>query len=126
MLRRLLILLIPAAPLGAAEKPVSYAFEVRPILSDKCFACHGPDAAKRESGLRLDNAEGAAAPLKDSPGSAIVPGDLSKSAAWQRIISHDPEQVMPPPPLDRGRREVRAALVIPALAGEGGGSAAEG
>ena len=81
----------------SAEPVVSYAFDVRPILSDKCFACHGPDAAKRESGLRLDNAEGAAAPLKDSPGSAIVPGDLSKSAAWQRIISHDPEQVMPPP-----------------------------
>ncbi|QJE96026.1 DUF1553 domain-containing protein [Luteolibacter luteus] len=98
MLRRLPFLLLSAASSpGAAEKSVSYAFEVRPILSDKCFACHGPDAGKRESGLRIDTAEGASAPLKDSPGSAIVPGDLAKSAAWQRIISKDPEQVMPPP-----------------------------
>lgn len=97
MFRRLPFLLLPAASLGAADKPVSYAFEVRPILSDKCFACHGPDAGKREAGLRLDTADGAAAPLKDSPGSAIVPGDPGKSAAWQRILSKDPEQVMPPP-----------------------------
>lgn len=97
MLRRLLIPLIPAASLGAADKVPSYAFEVRPILSDKCFACHGPDGGKREAGLRLDTAEGSAAPLKDSQGSAIVPGDPEKSAAWQRILSKDPEQVMPPP-----------------------------
>lgn len=97
MLRRLLIMLLPAAPVALAGTPVSYAYQVRPILSDKCFACHGPDAGKREAGLRLDSAEGSAAPLKDSPGSAIVPGDLAKSAAWQRIISEDPELVMPPP-----------------------------
>ena len=81
----------------AAESTVSYAFHVRPILSDKCFACHGPDGAKRDSGLRLDNADGAYGPLKDSPGSAIVPGDPAKSVAWQRILSKDPEVVMPPP-----------------------------
>lgn len=97
MFRRLLIMLLPAAPVALAGTTVSYAFQVRPILSDKCFACHGPDAGKREAGLRLDSAEGSAAPLKDSPGSAIVPGDLAKSAAWQRIISEDPELVMPPP-----------------------------
>lgn len=90
-------MLLPAAPVATAETPVSYAFQVRAILSDKCFACHGPDAGKREAELRLDSAEGSAAPLKDSPGSAIVPGDRTKSAAWQRIISEDPEQVMPPP-----------------------------
>ncbi|HEY1121412.1 MAG TPA: DUF1549 domain-containing protein, partial [Haloferula sp.] len=81
----------------AAEPTVSYAFHVRPILSDKCFACHGPDGAKRDSGLRLDTAEGAYGPLKDTPGSAIVPGDPAKSVAWQRILSKDPEVVMPPP-----------------------------
>ncbi len=96
MLRPLLLALAPLAPVLAAEGPVSYAFEVRPILSDKCFACHGPDAGKREADLRLDTAEGAFAPLKDSPGSAIVPGDPEKSVAWQRILSKDPEQMMPP------------------------------
>jgi len=91
------ILLILATTGFSAEAPVSYAYEVRPILSDKCFACHGPDVAKRESGLRLDTAEGAAAPLKDSPGSAIVPGNPEKSPAWLRITPNDPEQLMPPP-----------------------------
>lgn len=88
-------LLVVSAP--AADEPVSYAFHVRPILSDKCFACHGPDGAKRDSGLRLDTAEGAYGPLKDTPGSAIMPGDPEKSVAWQRIVSDDPETVMPPP-----------------------------
>ena len=95
-------LVIPAffvvsATSEAAEPTISYAFDVRPILSDKCFACHGPDGAKRDSGLRLDTAEGAYGPLKDTPGSAIVPGDPAKSVAWQRILSKDPEVVMPPP-----------------------------
>jgi hypothetical protein len=92
-------LIIPALVVtsAAGAEPVSYAYQVRPILSDKCFACHGPDAAKRESGLRLDTAEGATAPLKESPGSAIVPSDPATSVAWQRILSDDPEQVMPPP-----------------------------
>jgi hypothetical protein len=92
------ILLIPALFVAAAQaEPISYAYEIRPILSDKCFACHGPDAAKRESGLRLDTVEGATGPLKETPGSAIVPGDPAKSAAWQRILSDDPDQTMPPP-----------------------------
>ena len=92
-------LVIPAFFVVAAgeAEPVSYAYEIRPIFSDKCFACHGPDAAKRESGLRLDTVEGATGPLKEAPGSAIVPGEPGKSAAWQRIVSDDPEQVMPPP-----------------------------
>ncbi|MCW1885345.1 DUF1553 domain-containing protein [Luteolibacter flavescens] len=81
---------------ASAEQAVSYAFEVQPILSDKCFACHGPDGAKRDSGLRLDTAEGAYGPLKDTPGSAIVQGDPGRSVAWQRINSDDPDEVMPP------------------------------
>jgi hypothetical protein len=91
------ILLIALATRASAGSGVSYAYEVRPILADKCFACHGPDASKRDSGLRLDSAEGAAAALKDSPEKAIVPGDPGKSVVWQRISSKDPEQIMPPP-----------------------------
>lgn len=105
-------LIIPALfAASAGAEPISYAYQIRPILSDKCFACHGPDAAKRESGLRLDTAEGATGPLKERPGSAIVPGDPAKSAAWQRILSDDPEQVMPPPSSHLSLSEEEKALI---------------
>ena len=106
-------LIIPALVVASAAgaEPVSYAYEIRPILSDKCFACHGPDGGKRESGLRLDTVEGATGPLKETPGSAIVPGDPAKSAAWQRILSKDPEQVMPPPSSHLTLSEGEKALI---------------
>ncbi len=77
---------------------VSYNFHIRPIISDNCFACHGPDANKREAGLRLDTEEGAYAALKESQGKhAIVPGKPGESVMFARISSEDPSQVMPPP-----------------------------
>ena len=85
---------------SADLKAVDFNQEVRPILSDRCFGCHGPDANKRKAGLRLDTAEGAYAALK-SGDRAIVPGDLAASAMAQRIDSHDPDEVMPPPSLKR-------------------------
>ena len=85
----------------AADAAVDFNREVRPILSDRCYGCHGPDAAKgRKAGLRLDDIEGATRKLK-SGNIAIVPGDLEKSAAAQRISSTDPEEIMPPPELHR-------------------------
>ncbi len=82
----------------ASPAVVDFNQHIRPILSDKCFACHGPDANKRESGLRFDTKEGIFAALKDSPGQyAIVPGDVEQSALWHRIHSDDPIEQMPPP-----------------------------
>lgn len=93
--------LIPALVLGlmgcadfavcAAEPPVSYNFEVRPVLASKCFACHGMDAARRKGKLRLDVAEAAIARK------AIVPGRPEQSKLLERILSDDLEEVMPPP-----------------------------
>jgi hypothetical protein len=81
-----------------AEDQISYNFHVRPILSDNCFACHGPDASKREAGLGLDTPEGAYVALKDYPDvHAIVPGDPNKSEAFRRILSDNPDEMMPPP-----------------------------
>ena len=82
-------------PAAVSEK-VDFNRQIRPILSDNCFACHGQDARKRKAKLRLDTPEGAFA--KDEDGvTAIKPGDLAKSDAWARIISDDKEEVMPPP-----------------------------
>lgn len=76
---------------------VSYNFDIRPILSDKCYACHGPDAKKREAGLRLDVPESAYAKLKDGKGVAIFPGKPEQSEVYKRITSVDPSYQMPTP-----------------------------
>jgi hypothetical protein len=86
------LVLTGAAP-RAAE--ISFNRDVRPILSDKCFACHGFDPKTREADRRIDTAEGAYADIDGIR--AIVPGDLAKSDAWVRIISDDKDEVMPPP-----------------------------
>ncbi|MEX2514335.1 MAG: PSD1 and planctomycete cytochrome C domain-containing protein [Cyclobacteriaceae bacterium] len=76
---------------------VSYNFHIRPILSDNCFACHGPDANKREAGLRLDLEEGAYAALKERPEfHAIVPGKPNESVVVEKIFSTEEEEKMPP------------------------------
>lgn len=77
---------------------LDYNIHVKPILSDKCFACHGPDKAKQKAGLRLDLAEFAYADLPENPNKvAINPGNLAKSEFFHRIISDDPNYVMPTP-----------------------------
>jgi len=94
-----------AAPLGKIE----FNRDVRPILSENCYACHGFDPKHREGDLRLDTFDGA---TQDRDGArGIVPGDLSKSDAWQRIISDDKDELMPPPkshkpPLTARQREI--------------------
>lgn len=89
------------AEVELAEKEIpehiDFNYDVKPILSDKCYACHGPDQKKQKAGLRLDTEEGAYAALKDAKSEhAIVPGDLSSSVAFYRMISDDPEKKMPP------------------------------
>jgi hypothetical protein len=77
---------------------IDFNYHVKPILSDKCFACHGPDAANQEADLRLDLEEFAFASLKSSSGHfAIVPGKPGKSELISRILSEDKELMMPPP-----------------------------
>lgn len=77
---------------------VDFNFHIRPILSDKCFKCHGPDANKREANLRLDTEEGAFAALQHDPSNhVIVPGEPMSSALYIRISSTDTAQLMPPP-----------------------------
>ncbi len=77
-------------------KQVDFNREIRQILADRCFACHGPDAAERQGGLRLDDAD-AALQAGDSGEVAIVPGDPSASELLRRIESDSEGEVMPPP-----------------------------
>ena len=95
-------LLIAGLSSGAKEETlpeiVDYNFHIRPILSDKCFTCHGPDANKREAGLRLDEELAAKAELSESPGKfAIVAGDIAQSELVHRIWTADENELMPPP-----------------------------
>ncbi len=75
---------------------ISYNYDVRPILSDKCFNCHGPDAKKREAGLRLDIASEAYKALQEHPSKyALVPGKPELSELFQRISTKDTSLQMP-------------------------------
>ncbi len=81
--------------LSIAAEPVHFARDVLPLLSTNCFACHGPDEHERKADLRLDQEEEAKA-LRDG-GAAVTAGDIEKSSVVARIISSDPDLVMPPP-----------------------------
>jgi uncharacterized protein DUF1553/uncharacterized protein DUF1549/cytochrome c len=83
---------------AAIPDVVSYNFNIRPILSDKCFKCHGPDANHREAHLRLDIRDSAYAPLQVTKGAfAIVPGKPDQSELLKRVGSSDATYRMPPP-----------------------------
>ncbi|MBI2424251.1 MAG: PSD1 domain-containing protein [Candidatus Hydrogenedentes bacterium] len=92
------IFLAVLAPLHAGRAsaaPISFNRDIRPVLSETCFKCHGPDGGARKAGLRLDLREGALAPLE--PGvAAIVPGDRAASTLYQRVTAADPDDRMPP------------------------------
>lgn len=92
---RLTPILLVLTSVAAAEEKISFNQHIRPILSENCFACHGFDSKKREAELRLDSPEGAYT-AKDGA-FPIKPGDLAKSEVWQRIITTDEDDLMPPP-----------------------------
>jgi hypothetical protein len=79
----------------AEEGTIRYRHDILPILSDRCFKCHGPDSATREAGLRLDQSDAAKTEL-ESGVKAIVPGKPGESALVQRILSEDESEMMPP------------------------------
>src|SRR3954454_6830664 len=80
---------------ASAEQPIDFNREIRPILSNKCYACHGPDDGKREAGLRFDDPQIATHELDDGA-IAIVAGKPNDSELIRRITSTDPEERMPP------------------------------
>ena len=99
---------LPAVDAGE-ERRIDFDREIRPILSDKCYACHGPDAASHGIRLRLDSEEGARADLGRGR-RALVPGDVAKSELVRRITSPDEALRMPPAtsphPLSEAERQL--------------------
>src|SRR5437867_1776882 len=77
------------------ESTVSFDRDVRPILSNHCWKCHGPDVNERKAGLRLDQPDAARLPA-ESGQRAIVPGKPSESELIKRVLSTDPDERMPP------------------------------
>jgi hypothetical protein len=95
-LTTLLVLSLPAQAAQAATAKIDFLRDIRPILSEKCFKCHGPDATVRKGKLRLDRREDALkAGRSGEP--ALVPGNPGASEAIRRILSTEPDDMMPPP-----------------------------
>ena len=105
---------LASAPAALAAPKVDFNRDVRPILSDNCFACHGPDAAKVKGGLRLDLRDAALASAKSGK-KAIVPGKAADSEMLRRIHSTDADDLMPPPEthksLSPAQREILARWI---------------
>ena len=95
IMRHFAIWIFLAAPVLLQAAPLEYNRDIRPILSENCFSCHGFDEKGRKAKLRIDVA--AEAYSERDGVIALKPGDLNSSEAWKRIISEDSEELMPPP-----------------------------
>ena len=102
--------LVTAQSLAQSNQQPNFQQDVLPILSDKCFHCHGPDASTREADLRLDVEESVRRTRDDH--AVVVPGDSAKSELVARIMSRDPDLVMPPADSDRTLTETEKQTLI--------------
>lgn len=95
LMRAPLLTLLLWLPVLGADRKISFSREIRPILSENCIACHGPDDKARKGKLRLDDEQDA---KRDRDGERVIAaGDPEKSLLIARILSKDPDEVMPPP-----------------------------
>lgn len=100
----LIIGLLLSPPLGKAQgADIDFARDIRPLLSENCFFCHGPDEEQREADLRLDIEKGLA--------TVITAGDRQQSELVRRLLSSDPDEVMPPPNSNRHISPAQAELI---------------
>ena len=90
------LLLGPLVSTAGAANPVDFQREIRPLLSNACFRCHGPDDQARKGKLRLDSREHAVKGGR-SGDPAFVPGKANEGEAIRRMLSTDPKKMMPPP-----------------------------
>ena len=97
-LKGIFLALFASSALSADEVPLSFNRDIRPILSDNCFGCHGTDAHDAKAGLQLHSFELATMRIgKKMDRQALVPRDRGASELWKRVSAKDPEEIMPPP-----------------------------
>jgi hypothetical protein len=101
-----LIAWLLAAPPARAGTKVDFSREILPLLSDRCFHCHGPDEKNRKAKLRLDDERNV-----KQVSSVIVPGKLDESELYRRLVATDPNEVMPPPNSNRKLTAAQIALI---------------
>lgn len=90
------------------QKPIDFNRDIRPILSDNCFSCHGPDEQQRKAKLRLDTKDGL---FLSSEGTIVKPGKIDESEIYQRLIASDKDEVMPPPESNKTLKPEQKELV---------------
>lgn len=100
---------VSVALVVAAPKPVDFQREIRPILSDNCFSCHGPDQSTRQASLRLDLHEGALAVRRN--GAPIVPGNPEQSLLYIKITEENPARRMPPLSTHKTLTDAQKAII---------------
>jgi len=107
---RLTFLALLVASTCAAAQPVEFNKDIRPILADACFHCHGPDPGTRKAGLRLDTEAGFFTAKKgEEP--TIIKGKPEASSLYQRLLSTDEDEVMPPPDSHKEIKPAQVALI---------------
>ena len=106
----LVAFLLPS-PHASSEEPIRFNRDIRPILSDNCFYCHGPDRNKRQADLRLDTDGGLRGDAGTGHSAAIVPGNPDASELVRRILSADPDERMPPPETKKSLSESQVTLL---------------
>ena len=97
--------------MGSLPQEIDFNYHVKPILSDRCYSCHGPDEKSRKAGLRLD-VESIAFSKLESNNRAFVKGSISRSEGVHRILSNDPEKQMPPPESNLSLSNREKAILI--------------
>ena len=99
----------------AAEESVQFNRDIRPIVAENCFHCHGPDPGTRKAGLRLDTEAGFFAARVDKQGKeeppTIIKGKADQSTLYQRMLSTDEDEIMPPPETHKKLKPAEIALV---------------
>ena len=108
-MRKFVFFVTSLTAVAAAPAKLDFTRDIRPILSDKCFTCHGPDQQKRMAGLRLDTKDGAFAARPG--GAAITPGDSAKSKIFERIVHEKKALRMPPASVGEPLTEKQIAMI---------------